>query len=139
LGDEGRATDGLVGPAGLPGPAGPKGDVGPAGDQGPVGIVPCWVSYRDFWFNPNSADILVAQHGVITDMADYTKRNPSLILGIDGYTGSKNAELNKSRAAAVRDALVNAGVPADRIRSGDFGEPKLRREGRVEVLIMTGR
>jgi outer membrane protein OmpA-like peptidoglycan-associated protein len=138
VGDKGATTPGLVGPAGPAGPAGQKGDAGPTGAQGPVGIVPCWVSYRDFWFNPNSSDILVAQTSVITEMADYVKRNPSLILGIDGYMDSKHHDLSDNRVNAVRDALIKAGVPADRIKIGAFGDSKLRRDGRVEVLIMTG-
>lgn len=71
-------------------------------------------------------------------MADYVKRNPSLILGIDAYMDSRNPDLSHQRSDAVRDAMINAGVPAERIKIGAFGDPKLRREGRVEVLIMTG-
>lgn len=138
-GEKGPATAGLVGPAGPMGPAGPKGDTGPAGPEGPAGIVPCWVSYRDFWFNTSSAEILAAQTGVIADMAEYVKRNPSLILGIDGHENPQALELSHHRVDAVRSALVGAGVPAERIKVGAFGDPKLRREGRVEVLIMTGR
>jgi len=72
------------------------------------------------------------------EMADYVKRNPSLILGIDGYMDNQNRELSNGRIEAVRESLINSGVPSDRIRVGVFGDPKLRREGRVEVLIMTG-
>jgi hypothetical protein len=138
VGDKGPTTPGLVGPVGPSGPAGLKGDTGPIGPTGPAGIVPCWVSYRDFWFNSGNADILSAQKGVITDMADYVKHNPSLILGIDGYVDSKNHDLSDHRVNAVRDALIDAGVPANRIKIGAFGDSKLRRDGRVEVLIMTG-
>lgn len=138
VGDKGPTTPGLMGSAGPPGPAGQKGDTGLPGPQGPVGIVPRWVSYRDFWFNSNSADILAAQTSVITEMADYVKRNPSLILGIDGYMDSRNLDLSNRRVNAVRDALINATVPAERIKIGVFGDSKLRREGRVEVLIKTG-
>jgi hypothetical protein len=128
-------TAGRVGPAGPAGPVGEKGDTGPAGAQGPVGIVPCWVSYRDFWFNANSAEILSAQAGVISDMADYVKRNPSLQVGIDGYLDSRNADLSNNRVNVIKDGLIKQGVPAERIKVGAFGDNKLRREGRVEVLI----
>lgn len=138
VGPKGPTTPGLQGPAGPAGSVGPKGEVGPAGAQGPPGIVPCWVSYRDFWFTGGSAEILTAQRSVVTDIADYVKRNPSLGLGIDGYRDAANADLSNNRVNAVRDALINAGVPAERIKVGAFGEAKLRREGRVEVLIMTG-
>jgi len=93
------------------------------------------VSYREFWFNANSADILSAQTSVIADMADYVKRNPSLCVGIDGYLDWRNADLSNRRVDAVRNGLVNAGVPAERIKIGAYGDSKLRHEGRVEVLI----
>jgi outer membrane protein OmpA-like peptidoglycan-associated protein len=96
------------------------------------------VSYRDFWFTTDSADILTAQRSVVSEMADYVKRNPSLILGIDGYVDLKNKDLSDHRVEAVRGALITSGVPAERIQVGAFGDSKLRREGRVEVLIMTG-
>jgi len=114
---------------------GPAGEKGP---QGPAGIVPCWVSYRDFWFNTGSADILDAQRSQAAEMADYVKRNPSLVLGIDGYTDPRNKDLSEQRVDSVRNALIANGVPSDRIKTGAFGDPKLHREGRVEVLIMTG-
>jgi outer membrane protein OmpA-like peptidoglycan-associated protein len=96
------------------------------------------VSYRDFWFSGSSHQILDTQTGLAAEMADYVKRNPSLILGIDGHLDPKNTELSTSRVDAVRTALINNGVPPDRIKTGAFGDPKLRRSGRVEVLIMSG-
>jgi outer membrane protein OmpA-like peptidoglycan-associated protein len=100
--------------------------------------VPCWVSYREFWFSANSADILSTQQPMFADMADYVKRNPSLFVAIDGHMDARNRDLSNRRINAVRDGLVNAGLPADRIKVGDYGDSKLRRDGRVEVLIKTG-
>jgi outer membrane protein OmpA-like peptidoglycan-associated protein len=56
-------------------------------------------------------------------------QNPSLQLDIDGPSNA--------RAASVRDALVQAGVPAYKIQMGAVGDPQLRRNDRVEVLIST--
>jgi outer membrane protein OmpA-like peptidoglycan-associated protein len=42
--------------------------------------------------------------------------------------------LSNQRVKAIRDALIKAGVPADKIKAGAFGDPELRRDGRVEVL-----
>jgi OmpA-OmpF porin, OOP family len=71
-------------------------------------------------------------------------------LGIDGYTDSRgstqyNLPLSQRRVATVRDALIQAGVPADRIETGAFGtdrslcnpatEQCAQRDGRVEVLV----
>ena len=103
-----------------------------------MGIVPCWVSYREFWFNGDSADIMDTQRSMLSDIGNYCKNNPSLVLGIDGYIDSNHKDLSNLRINNVRDGLINAGVPANRIKVGDFGDSKLRRDGRVEVLIMTG-
>jgi outer membrane protein OmpA-like peptidoglycan-associated protein len=120
------------------GKSGAKGASGPTGAQGPAGIVPCWVSYRDFWFNANSDSILSSQKSVAKEVAAYVKNNPSLIIGIDGYTDPTNTDLSNDRVNTIRQALIDEGVPANRIKTGAFGDTKLRREGRVEVLIMTG-
>jgi len=63
------------------------------------------------------------------------KRNPSLQVGIDGYLDSRNADLSNNRVNVIKDGLIKQGVPAERIKVGAFGDNKLRREGRVEVLI----
>jgi flagellar motor protein MotB len=64
-------------------------------------------------------------------------KNPSLQVGIDA-TDPDNQALGNQRAGAVRDALIQAGVPGYKIQTGAFGNPQSRREGRVEVLISTG-
>ena len=58
---------------------------------------------------------------------------------------SVQSPLSQRRVATVRDALIQAGVPADRIETGTFGtdrpmcnpstEQCSPREGRVEVLV----
>lgn len=137
-GPQGASTPGMTGPVGPAGPAGPRGDAGPTGPQGAVGAVPCWASYRTFYFGADNATLSTAQQEVTSGIADYVKRNPSLILGIDTVGSSRNNDVRDRRANAIRQALINDGVPADRIQIGAFGEPKLRQEGRVEVVIRTG-
>ena len=61
--------------------------------------------------------------------------------GTDQY----NLPLSQRRVASVRDALIRAGVPADRIETGAFGTDRFmcnssteqcsQREGRIEVLV----
>jgi len=43
----------------------------------------------------------------------------------------------RARVNAVRDVLIQSGVPAEKIWSGAFGDPKPRRNARVEVLVTT--
>jgi outer membrane protein OmpA-like peptidoglycan-associated protein len=45
--------------------------------------------------------------------------------------------LSNRRVSAVRDALIQAGVPVYKIQSGTFGDARLTRDRRVEVLIRT--
>jgi hypothetical protein len=119
-----------------------QGPAGPIGPQGPAGAIDRWISYREFWFDADRADIHPADANKVADIAAYLKQNPSLQVGIDSSmdpNGSdpRNAELNARRDAAIRKALINAGVPASQIRTGAFGDAQLRRDRRVEVLLVT--
>jgi hypothetical protein len=61
------------------------------------------------------------------EIANYMDRNPSSRVGIDGP--------NELRVGNVREALIEAGVPPYKIQTGAFGDPQLRRDGRVAVLF----
>jgi peptidoglycan-associated lipoprotein len=82
------------------------------------------------------------------------KQNPSVQVGIDGYadprgTDPYNQALSERRVNAIRDALVNAGVASDKIKTGAFGEQRLlcnestaacwQSDRRVEVLISSSK
>lgn len=143
-GGAGVTTIGVAGPAGPAGPIGAQGPVGPMGMQGPAGIIPRWVTYRDFWFESGQADIHPADASLVSDIAAYLKANPSLQVGLDGTppaTGSdpRNTDLDLRRVNAVRDALLAAGVQPGQITSGSFGDPRLRRDRRVEAMLITNR
>ncbi|TVQ63874.1 MAG: hypothetical protein EA379_03200 [Phycisphaerales bacterium] len=143
-GSRGATTEGIAGTTGAAGPAGRRGDAGPAGQRGPAGIVRNWVSYREFWFDSNSSEIHNADRYMLQNIARYMNDNPSLELGIDGSTtssgsGSRDQNQSSSRANTVRDALVSAGVPANRISMGSFGDANQRRDNRVELLLRTDR
>jgi len=107
-----------------------------------VGRVDRWTSFRDFWFDFNRADLSFYELTKVSEVATYMKQNPSLQVGIDGTmdsngTNPQNSDLNDRRISAVRTALIEAGVPAAKIRTGTFGDPQLMRDRRVEVLIRT--
>jgi outer membrane protein OmpA-like peptidoglycan-associated protein len=132
---------GLTGSAGPAGDAGPQGRIGAQGAQGPAGVVDRWISYRTFWFNYDTETLRSSDSGQVSEIAYYMQQNPSLKVGIDGSIpqGSNNKSRNTAdhRIKAVYQALVNAGVPAYRIETGMFGDSKLAREQRVEVLLRT--
>jgi outer membrane protein OmpA-like peptidoglycan-associated protein len=94
-----------------------------------------WSSYRDFWFDYDSALLDKSDADKIADVANYSRQNPSYRVAIDGATDAADARLVERRVGAVREALIHAGVPAYKIQVGDYGNRQLRRERRVEVLM----
>jgi outer membrane protein OmpA-like peptidoglycan-associated protein len=157
-----------VGPPGATGPQGPTGMTGMTGAQGPAGMTGStgqsgyaapqaqpatlagWVSLRDILFDYDKADVRSSEMTKISDIASYVNQNPTVRLGIDGSTdllrgtNQYNTALSQRRVTNVRDALIRAGVSADRIESGGFAAERARcnesnercsqRDGRVEVL-----
>ena len=140
-------SSGMTGAQGTPGMTGAQGSTGmtgvqgSAGVQGPTGLtgaqgagVPSpaplpgyrWTTLKDFMFDYDRSDIRYSESRKPAEVAAYMSQNPSVRLGIDGYTDSRgtsqyNQQLNQRRVTAVRDALIQAGVPADRIDTGTFG------------------
>jgi outer membrane protein OmpA-like peptidoglycan-associated protein len=108
-----------------------------------VGVVDRWTSFRGFMFEYNGSDLHASDQGKVADIASYMKQNPSLHVGIDGSMDPRGSDprdqnLSDRRVGAVRDALIRAGVPADKIQTGAFGDTGLARDRRVEVLLKTG-
>ncbi len=100
------------------------------------------MSYREFWFDYDHADIRADDGGKVLEIAAYLKQNPSLIIGVDGSldpTGSdaRDHNLNDRRINAVCDAMVRAGLSRDKIKTGAFGDMTSRRDRRVEVLLLS--
>jgi len=149
--------------AGERGPAGPMGPAGPAGPQGqgaaasvgPQATAPevkHWASFSNFLFDSDKSDIRPNETRKVTDIAAYMKQNPSVQVGIDGFadprgTDQYNQTLSERRVIAIRDALVKAGVASDKIKTGAFGEQRVKchesteacwqSDRRVEVLMGT--
>jgi outer membrane protein OmpA-like peptidoglycan-associated protein len=124
------------------GNAGAQGAVEQIDSHVPGATVDHWAPYRSFVFDDGRAVIRAADERQITDTAAYLARNPSLRLGINDSmdvenTSASEQRLGERRVAAVRDALIRAGTPADRIETGAFGDPKRRRNQRVGVFLLT--
>ena len=62
----------------------------------------------------------------MSDIANYLNQNPNATVAIDGTS---------DRSDSVRNALLQAGVPASKIQYGTFGDPKLQRDRQVQVLV----
>ena len=162
-----QGSPGMTGAQGSAGMTGMQGSAGMTGVQGPAGITGAqgapasapapqpgtrWSALNQFMFDYDRADIRYSESRKPAEIAAYVSQNPSVRLGIDGYTDSRgtsqyNAPLSQRRIVTVRDALIQAGVPADRIETGTFGtdrpvcnpstEQCAQRDGRVEVLVRT--
>jgi hypothetical protein len=61
------------------------------------------------------------------EISNYLDENRSLRVGLDGA--------DENRTNNVRNALIDAGVPAYKIEMGAFGDPQLRHNNRVLVMI----
>ena len=158
---------GPAGPQGVAGPAGPEGPQGPRGSGGAQGVagsmgtqgatrvvVGNWTKFKDILFDFDRSDIRSNETSKVADVASYVQQNPTTMVGIDGYadprgTDQYNQALSQRRVDAIRDALLKAGVPRDKIQTGAFGEmrPKCQEateacwqsDRRVEVLIGTAK
>jgi len=121
---------GISGPSGATGAVGPQGGVGPTGAQGPLagaGSTAGWSLYRSYDFAVARDDIRDADSGKAAQVAAHMRSNPTYRVALDGSSNR--------RVDAVRDALIAAGVPGNRIQTGAYGDPQLRTERHVAVLI----
>jgi outer membrane protein OmpA-like peptidoglycan-associated protein len=158
-----QGSTGMTGVQGSTGMTGVQGSAGITGVQGPAGITGAqgapasspqpgvrWTLVKEFMFDYDRSDIRYSESRKPAEVAAYMSQNPSVRLGIAGYTNTQstdqyNLPLSQRRVATVRDALIQAGVPADRIETGTFGTDRFmcnssteqcsQREGRVEVLV----
>lgn len=81
----------------------------------------------DILFDVGGAQLKPGALSTIQQVATYLKQHPDRSLTVDGFTdntgsASYNLQLSRLRADAVRTALVQDGVPADRIVTKGFGE-----------------
>jgi outer membrane protein OmpA-like peptidoglycan-associated protein len=142
-GPQGPTTAGLTGVAGRPGVAGAQGPTGSTGAQGPVGIVANWTVYRDYNFDSGRADIRPSNASTASEIASYMEQNPSLQIALDGFRDSggsdaRSQNLSDRRVSNVRAALIKAGVPASKIRTGAYADPQKAHDGQVAVMLSTG-
>lgn len=144
---------GAVGPAGPAGSAGPAGPAGLAGPAGPAGEAARPRLFSDILFDFDLANVRASETGKINDIVAFMRENQTTRLSLNGYTDPRgtspyNMALSKRRVEAVRQALVAAGVPNERIETDAFGEarPKCaekteecwQRDRRVEVWVGLG-
>jgi outer membrane protein OmpA-like peptidoglycan-associated protein len=119
---------GVAGAAGATGATGATGSTGATGAEGALARGGSWSLYRDYTFNTNSDEIQESDRNKAREIAYYMDQNPSFQVGIDGSS--------EGRVNTVHNALLSVGVASNRIHVGAFGDPQLRRDNRVAVLLI---
>jgi OOP family OmpA-OmpF porin len=78
-------------------------------------------------FDYNSANLTADSAKVLDDIADGLKKHPRLKVELQGHTDSKgpdayNLTLSQKRADAVRNYMIQQGVPSTQITAKGYGE-----------------
>ncbi|HXZ81877.1 MAG TPA: peptidoglycan-associated lipoprotein Pal [Terriglobales bacterium] len=84
---------------------------------------------KDIFFDYDSYDIRPDQQSAVQADAAFLKQHPNITFTVEGHCDERgsteyNLALGDNRAGAVRSALVQAGVPADRIHTISYGKEK---------------
>ena len=104
----------------------------PRSDRPAGRVPPVWLTAgprtRTSRSKPTSPRFQASQADQATQIAVYMKNNPSLKCGIDATDPTaRNQDLSDHRVKAIRESLIQAGVPAEKITSGAYGDIQLRR------------
>ena len=86
-------------------------------------------SVKDIYFDYDKYDVSAAQQSSITASAQYLATHPGIKFSVEGHCDERgstefNLALGDSRANAVKSALIQAGIPGDRIRTISYGKEK---------------
>ena len=84
---------------------------------------------QDIFFDYDSYDVRGDGQGALSKSAAYLAQNPAIKVLIGGYCDERgsneyNLTLGQSRANSAKQALVQAGVAADRVRVVSYGKEK---------------
>jgi peptidoglycan-associated lipoprotein len=137
-------TAGPPGPAGAMGAAGPAGSAGIQGAAGPAGADAKVLVIRDVLFPYDRAEVSADEAAKIAQIAKHLKETDGMVVMLDGHadprgTDKYNLDLSRRRVAAVRQALVNAGVPADRISTNASGDRRPKCNEKTENCYQADR
>jgi peptidoglycan-associated lipoprotein len=84
---------------------------------------------KDIYFDYDKADVRADQQALVQANAAFLQQHPNMSVTMEGHCDERgsteyNLALGDNRASAVKNALVAAGVPADRIKTVSFGKEK---------------
>jgi outer membrane protein OmpA-like peptidoglycan-associated protein/lipid-binding SYLF domain-containing protein len=111
----------------------------------------CWV-LNNMLFDTAKYEIEPAFESTLDQVANVLRNNPDLRVRIDGHTDAAGTELfnlglSQKRAEAVKAALVQRGIPPERLEARGFGESvpvvradaeqRARQNRRVEMTVLS--
>jgi len=84
---------------------------------------------KDIYFEYDKADIRPSDSGSIQGDAQFLQQHPNIHITIEGHCDERgsteyNLALGTNRADAVKNALIQAGVGGDRIKTISYGKEK---------------
>jgi peptidoglycan-associated lipoprotein len=84
---------------------------------------------KDIYFDYDKSDIRPSEQASLQADAAFLAQHPNISVTVEGHCDERgsteyNLALGDSRASAVKNALVAAGVAADRIKSVSYGKEK---------------
>lgn len=86
----------------------------------------CWI-LKGVNFGTGKSNVTSGSRDTLDGVIDVLRKNPDLKLEVQGHTDSQgsaanNMALSEKRANAVRDYLVENGIPADQLTAHGYGE-----------------
>ena len=86
-------------------------------------------SVKDIYFDYDKADVRADQQASIQADVAFLQQHPNISFTIEGHCDERgsteyNLALGDNRASAVKNALVGAGIAADRVKTVSYGKEK---------------
>jgi peptidoglycan-associated lipoprotein len=86
-------------------------------------------SVKDIYFDYDKYDVSPAQQSSVRTTAQFFAAHPGIRFSVEGHCDERgstefNLALGDNRANAVKSALIQAGIPTDRIRTISYGKEK---------------
>ena len=84
---------------------------------------------KDIYFDYDKSDVRADEQATIQADASFLQQHPNISLTVEGHCDERgsteyNLALGDNRASSVKNALVSAGVSADRVKTVSYGKEK---------------
>ena len=84
---------------------------------------------KDIYFDYDKYDVRAADQGSLQGDAQFLQQHPNIHITIEGHADERgsteyNLALGTNRADAVKNALIQAGVGGDRVKTISYGKEK---------------